>query len=131
MIICLDVPDSFVAHYKNDRFRDSLIRINYDIKEKIDDYQKDKGIALSGIYEIELLEMLIDSFKNSKKALIYGFDIDDLRTARILMQNGITHDDLREHIHDYEYIIGKVRKEFDKVLNSNVVFDGKDLECLK
>lgn len=125
MIICLDIPDSFVTHYKNDHFRDSFARIIFDLKEKIDDNQKDKGVTLSGLYEIELLEMLFDSFEDSKKALLYGFEIDDLRTAKILMQNGINPNDLKEHMHDYKYIIGIVKKEFDKVLESSL-FEKKE-----
>ena len=119
MLIQLEIPDNFKEHYNEDKFCDSLKRVEYDIKPCLVDYEKDNKtkIYLSGLYEVELVQMLIESFNKSKIYTICDYDVDDIRMARALAKVGITPHDLREHKHDFEYIINIVRKEVDKELN--------------
>lgn len=119
MLIALEVPKDFIKHYNQDKFCDSLKRIEYDIKPCLVEYEKDdkNKIYLSGRYEVELIQMLVEAFNKSKVYTIYGYDVEDIKMTRLLMKTGITPYDLREHIHDFEYILNIVRKEFDNELN--------------
>ena len=60
MKITLNIPCEFCKHYLNDKFKDSLCRIKEDVKDT--NYK-----GLSGNYEIELLEMLIQAFEKSER----------------------------------------------------------------
>ena len=122
MLIQLEISDNFKKHYNQDKFCDSLKRVEYDIKPCLVDYEEDDKtkIYLSGLYEVELVQMLIEAFNKSKILTIYDYGVDDIRMARALAEVGITPHDLREHIHDFEYILNIVRKEVDKELNRAV-----------
>lgn len=54
MKIIIDIPKKFVWHFEQDRFADSLKRLKSDAH------------LLAGNYEKELMDMLIESFKNSR-----------------------------------------------------------------
>ena len=55
MKIIIDIPQEFVWHFEQDRFADSLKRLKYDAN------------LVAGNYEKELMDMLIEAFKNAKK----------------------------------------------------------------
>lgn len=77
MLIELEIPDNFKEHYNQDKFCDSLKRVEYDIKPCLVDYEKDdkNKIYLSGLYEVELVQMLIEAFNKSKVYTTYGYDV--------------------------------------------------------
>jgi len=60
MKLVIDIPEEFEEHYNMDHFVDSFKRIETDIKVRI-------GTGtFSGLYELELIEMLREAFsKNS------------------------------------------------------------------
>lgn len=62
MKIELDIPNEFVAHYKEDKFVDSLKRIEYDLRPCLYAVRND---FMSGRYEVELVEMLLKAFGES------------------------------------------------------------------
>lgn len=85
MKIIIDIPQEFVSHWKKDKFNESLIRIFQDIK----DYRHDHYLLLTGLYEEETMEMLIEAFNNSEIdnrlhisdmlwSLWYNRDVDEL-----------------------------------------------------
>lgn len=55
MEIVIKIPKEFESHFYNDRFKDSLERIKYDIRPT------DERIMLSGRYEVETIDMLLDA----------------------------------------------------------------------
>lgn len=59
--ITLDIPKDFEQHFSNDRFKDSLKRIQTDVLDEIE-----SDFSISGKYELEVLEMLLDAFKNAE-----------------------------------------------------------------
>lgn len=59
MKITIDIPKEFEKHFGEDRFKDSLERIKTDCKNPM-------NWLKSGKCEIELLEMLIEAFKNAE-----------------------------------------------------------------
>lgn len=65
MKVTIDIPKEFELHFKNDRFKDSLKRIMTDVTDEIE-----SDFSISGKYEIELCEMLIEAFEHS------AYDID-------------------------------------------------------
>lgn len=58
MNIILHIPKEFEEHYNKDRFKDTLERINIDVRSL-------KFTGLSGQYELETLEMLITALSRS------------------------------------------------------------------
>ena len=60
--IKIDIPDEFLEHWMNDRFKDSLERISGDIMWNLG--QSHAG--LSGRMEAELADMLKDAFDNAE-----------------------------------------------------------------
>lgn len=56
MKVTIEIPDEFREHYNFDKFKDSFMRIRTEVSPKAN---------LSGRYERELLDMLIDAFGNS------------------------------------------------------------------
>lgn len=60
MKITIEIPKEFEEHYNRDKFEDSLKRIEADLKHL-------KYHGLSGLCELELIEMLIKAFKRSKQ----------------------------------------------------------------
>lgn len=64
MKIVIDIPKDFEKHFNEDRFKDSLERIECDIQ---DDINEDHTIPMvSGLWELELIDMLIEAFKNAE-----------------------------------------------------------------
>lgn len=59
MQIVINIPKEFENHFNSDRFEDSIQRIKLDIKDMI----CGGDVCLSGNYEIETLDMLIEAFK--------------------------------------------------------------------
>lgn len=59
MELRITIPHEFESHFKNDRFKDSLGRILFDVKSR-------EKIKLSGLYEWELIDMLEIAFKNAE-----------------------------------------------------------------
>ena len=55
MEIVIKIPKEFETHFYNDRFKDSLERIKNDIKPP------DERVMLSGRYEVETIDMLVDA----------------------------------------------------------------------
>lgn len=65
MKIIIELPEEFRDHYEMDKFEDSLCRILSVISQKDDDGNYTAGI--SGLYEEELIDVLIGGFKNSEE----------------------------------------------------------------
>ena len=63
MKVTIDIPQEFEGQFNSDRFRDSLKRIITDVTDEIE-----SDFSISGKYEIELCEMLIEAFGNGVKA---------------------------------------------------------------
>lgn len=57
MKIELEIPDEFREHWNMDHFEDSFKRIKSDVKFAIGD----RVCSSCGLYEIELLDMLINT----------------------------------------------------------------------
>lgn len=55
MRVIIEIPPAFVRHYEKDRFEESLRRLSADAH------------LLAGNYEKELVEMLIDAFRQARK----------------------------------------------------------------
>ena len=55
------LPKAFIKHFKYNKFEDSLERIKTDIQERL----KDESYGCSGLYELEVIEMLEEALKNS------------------------------------------------------------------
>lgn len=56
MKIELEIPKELEEHFKNDRFRDSLGRIHFDLSSR-------ETFRISGLYERELLTLLLKAFQ--------------------------------------------------------------------
>lgn len=64
MKITIDIPKEFEKHFNDDRFKDSLERIECDIQ---DDINEEHTIpVVSALWELELINMLIGAFKNAE-----------------------------------------------------------------
>lgn len=59
MKILLELPDDFKVHYDFDKFKDSLGRVSFDLKEH--------EVLMSGNYEQELMDALYKAFPSSKE----------------------------------------------------------------
>lgn len=59
MRVTIDIPAEFEGHFAFDHFRDSLGRIAYDLRTY-------EGEPLSGRYEIETIEMLVDALQRAQ-----------------------------------------------------------------
>ena len=62
MKLLIEIPKEFEEHFNNDKFEDSLERIRVDIRVNI----KNRIFQLSGNYEMELAEMLIDAMSKAE-----------------------------------------------------------------
>lgn len=51
---------------------------------------------------------------------IWGYDQDDIKLARELMECGITPRELKEHLHDFEWVVKKVREDVDRILQEPI-----------
>jgi hypothetical protein len=61
MKIVLDIPKDFEKHFNEDKFKDSLLRLKADTN-----YGLEHESTISGNYEIELLDMLVEAFEKAK-----------------------------------------------------------------
>ena len=61
MKILIDIPQDFEKHFNEDRFKDSLLRLKADTN-----YGLEHESTISGIYEIELLDMLAVAFEEAR-----------------------------------------------------------------
>ena len=59
MKITIDIPKEFEQHFNMDKFKDSLLRVRCDTRYCF-------GDGVSGQYEIELMDMLIEAFEKAK-----------------------------------------------------------------
>lgn len=59
MKIVLDIPKEFEKHFNNDKFKDSLERIKYDVNSLKQD-------ALSWRYDVEVIDMLMAAFEKAE-----------------------------------------------------------------
>ena len=57
MKIIMEIPDQLTGQYKGDKFKNSLERILFDAK---------CHRTIAGLYEWELIDMLIAAFQNSE-----------------------------------------------------------------
>lgn len=64
MKITIDIPKVFEKHFNEDRFKDSLERIECDVRDCINDNHAIP--AVSGLWELELIDMLIEAFKTAE-----------------------------------------------------------------
>lgn len=58
MKVTIEIPEEFEEHFNQDRFEDSLMRVEVDIDEN-------RECGLSGLYEIELVAMLRNALSNA------------------------------------------------------------------
>ena len=65
MKIVLDISKDFERHFNDDRFKDSLERIETDIHNCINETVQNVW-AISGNYELELIDMLVAAFKKAE-----------------------------------------------------------------
>jgi len=75
MRIVIDIPEVFIAHWKMDRFKDSLRRMKADAES---------CEMWSGNYEAELCDMLITAFQEAKVVPPHGRLIDADFLGKIL-----------------------------------------------
>lgn len=61
MKITLDIPKEFEQHFDEDKFKDSLLRLKADAN-----YGLEHDETISGLYEIELLDMLVEAFERAE-----------------------------------------------------------------
>ena len=61
MLLKIKIPKEFEEHFNMDRFKDSLERVYFDIKDSMF-----TDIKLSGRYELETIKMLEDSLIKAK-----------------------------------------------------------------
>ena len=62
MKITIDIPKEFERHFNEDRFKDSLLRLKTDTQDGLE-----HDNTISGIYEIELLDMLVGAFEKAEE----------------------------------------------------------------
>ena len=61
MKVVIDIPKEFEQHFNEDKFKDSLLRLKVDTN-----YGLEHDETISGIYEIELLDMLVEAFQSAE-----------------------------------------------------------------
>lgn len=61
MRITIEIPREFEQHFMRDRFEDSLRRVSVDMHNEMS-----CEVGISGTYEIELVDMLTEAFKNAR-----------------------------------------------------------------
>lgn len=66
MKLVIDIPKDFEQHFNEDKFKDSLLRLKADTN-----YGLEFESTISGNYEIELLDMLVEAFE--KAEIIWGY----------------------------------------------------------
>lgn len=97
MKLVIDIPKDFEQHFNEDKFKDSLLRLKADIN-----YGLEHESTISGIYEIELLDMLIAAFEKAKifhstctfeGTPIYKINCDDIWNEAYDKRDGVTLND--------------------------------------
>ena len=79
MIIEIEIPKEFEAHFKQDKFKDSFERIMADIEHSLEN-----GDCLcAGRYEYETIEMLQKAFENSKPAYSVDKVVEELEEMKM------------------------------------------------
>lgn len=103
MQVVLEIPKEFVDQFNHDRFEDSLKRIEADVLSEI----KVKN-SISGLYEIELIEMLLLAFeKCSEVNKMSDEKIIDMVIEHLLeMYEGLSEE--CQHIFDMGELYGKI-----------------------
>ena len=61
MKVVIDIPKDFEQHFNEDKFKDSLLRLKADTN-----YGLEHESTISGNYEIELLDMLVEAFEEAR-----------------------------------------------------------------
>ena len=61
MKLVIDIPKEFEQHFNEDKFKDSLLRLKADAN-----YGLEHDETISGLYEIELLDMLVIAFEEAR-----------------------------------------------------------------
>jgi hypothetical protein len=56
----------------------------------------------------------------SETPTIWGYDQDDIKLARKLIECGITPRELKEHLHDFEWVVKKVLEDVDRILQEPI-----------
>lgn len=100
MKVIIDIPKEFERHFNNDKFKDSLERIECDIQ---DDINKEHTIpTVSGRRELELLDMLVATFEKAEVfhstctlegIPVYKMNCDDIWNAAYDERDGVTLND--------------------------------------
>ena len=90
MKLVIDIPEDFEQHFNGDKFKDSLLRLKADTN-----YGLEHESTISGIYEIELLDMLVEAFEEAEVIHstcklegipIYEMDYDTFGTQLIMKE---------------------------------------------
>lgn len=97
MILKIEIPEKFIEHFGNDKFKDSLGRICYDIENAFK-----TGSGVSGLYEWELVEMLADAFAKSE-----DYDHANERMEQAGDKLEATVEQLQQCIKELEAVISK------------------------
>ena len=62
MKVMIDIPKEFEQHFDEDKFKDSLLRLKVDVN-----YALERDETISGLYEIELIDMLVEAFEKAEE----------------------------------------------------------------
>ena len=90
MKVMIDIPKDFEKHFNKDRVKDSLERTKNDVC-----YGIEHDETISGIYEIELLDMLVKAFEEAEAVHstcklegipIYEMDYDTFGTQLMMKE---------------------------------------------
>ena len=93
MKLVIDIPKEFEQHFNEDKFKDSLLRLKTDTN-----YGLEHDETISGIYEIELLDMLITAFEEAEVIHstcilegipVYKMNCDDIWNEAYDKRNGV------------------------------------------
>ena len=97
MRIEIEIPKKFEKHFTENKFKDSLERIMADIKHSLEN-----GDCLcAGRYEFETVEMLKETFENSRQA--YGIDNIVEEIKKLKMRYFLTIANTGNEINDFAY----------------------------
>lgn len=77
MKIIIEIPKEFEQHFNEDKFKDSLLRLKTDTN-----YGLEHDETISGIYEMELLDMFVVAFEKARIAYTdYEIEVGDINVA--------------------------------------------------
>ncbi len=88
--IMITLPDEFESHFKADKFKDSMGRMIFDLKNRPTDI-----VNLAGRYEIETLEMLETALEESKEIRTGKWIKDTTPNVMVCSECGTWFDDSR------------------------------------